>query len=146
MKRIIVAGGRNFNDADRLKDELSAILTPYAKGNFDAGTFTMTYKVIFVCGYARGADTLAEEFARSRGIAVDPYPANWGDIEGKPAHEIKVGKNGKEYWTRAGHFRNQEMADNADVLVAFWDGKSTGTKDMIKRATLNRLETHIFYY
>ena len=32
----------------------------------------------------------------------------------------------------AGPIRNKEMAQNGDFLVAFWDGKSKGTKNMIK--------------
>jgi uncharacterized phage-like protein YoqJ len=44
------------------------------------------------------------------------YPANW-----------------RKYGKRAGHRRNQQMADNADALIALWDGESPGTRDMIRR-------------
>lgn len=37
----------------------------------------------------------------------------------------------KTYDRAAGPIRNKEMAEFGDFLLAFWDGKSTGTKNMI---------------
>lgn len=34
----------------------------------------------------------------------------------------------------------------ADGLIAFWDGRSPGTKNMIENAHKARLETHVYYY
>jgi hypothetical protein len=47
----------------------------------------------------------------------------------------EIGQNsfGKKYWKRAGAFRNQQMADYADALIAITNG-SSGTADMIERA------------
>ena len=42
--------------------------------------------------------------------------------------------------------RNAEMAEEADVLVAFWDGKSRGTRHMIGCAFKEGLEIHIYRY
>ena len=67
-----------------------------------------------VCGCASGADSLGERYAKENGISVKYFPANWG-ILGK----------------HAGPIRNLEMAQYGDYLVAFWDGKSAGTKNMI---------------
>ena len=67
-----------------------------------------------VCGGASGADTLGREWAQKHNIPVKMFPAEW-DTYGK----------------YAGIKRNHEMGDYADFLVAFWDGYSTGTKDMI---------------
>lgn len=55
-------------------------------------------------------------------------------FEGWP--ELKIfkadwGKHGK----KAGPIRNKAMIDDADALVAFWDGKSRGTKNCIRCAT-----------
>ena len=69
-----------------------------------------------VSGKARGADSLGEVYALDHGITVAEFPADWD----------KFGKS-------AGHVRNQQMADYADILVAFWDGESKGTKSMIKK-------------
>lgn len=48
----------------------------------------------------------------------------------------------------AGPIRNQEMLDNgkADALVAFWDGKSPGTKDMIRRAKRKGIKVKVVYF
>lgn len=68
-------------------------------------------------GLAKGADTLGAFWASYRRIPIEGYPAQWAT-----------------YGKRAGLLRNEEMANNADRLVAFWDGQSTGTKHMIDTA------------
>ena len=102
--RIIVAGSRNFTNYNYLKNKLDSILNEVI----------VSYDIIIVSGTARGVDTFGEKYAEERGLAVERYPANWD----------KYGKS-------AGYRRNVEMAKNADVLVAFWDGSSKGTKHMI---------------
>jgi hypothetical protein len=43
------------------------------------------------------------------------------------------------YGKRAGMIRNQEMVDFCDILISFWDGKSTGTLQAINYAkSINR--------
>lgn len=79
-----------------------------------------------VSGNARGADRLGERYAEDRWINCMKFPANWA----------KYGKG-------AGPIRNQEMADYADILVAFWDYQSSGTRDMITRAMKEGLEVHV---
>ena len=69
----------------------------------------------FVCGGARGADTLGERWAKQRGYPTVSMPADW-DQHGKAA----------------GPIRNAEMAEITDVLVAFWDGHSRGTQHMLR--------------
>lgn len=67
-----------------------------------------------VCGEARGADSLGRRYAEENGIPIKSFPAQWD-----------------KYGKAAGIIRNHEMGDYADYLVAFWDGQSRGTKDMI---------------
>lgn len=71
-----------------------------------------------VCGGATGADEYGRVWAIGNNIPVKMFPANWG------AH----GKS-------AGPIRNRQMAEYAERLIAFWDGKSRGTKNMIDTAT-----------
>ena len=66
-----------------------------------------------VCGGAKGADSLGAEWARKNGVPVKYFNAEW-----------------EKYGRVAGIIRNHQMGDYADYLVAFWDGKSSGTKDM----------------
>lgn len=67
-----------------------------------------------VSGGANGVDTLAEQWAKRHNIEFVAFPAHW-DRWGK----------------RAGMLRNEDMCNFADILVSFWDGKSSGTKHAI---------------
>ena len=67
-----------------------------------------------ISGMARGADRRGVVYAHTYNIPVKCFPAKW-DLYGKSA----------------GYKRNIEMANNADMLIAFWDGTSKGTKHMI---------------
>lgn len=42
--------------------------------------------------------------------------------------------------------RNDEMATYADMLIAFWDGQSVGTQDMIDRMEKLGKEVKVIYY
>ena len=71
-----------------------------------------------ISGSARGADVLGERWALENNIPLRRMPANWA-------------KDGQ----RAGYIRNVQMAENADALLALWNGKSPGTRHMIEIAT-----------
>ena len=81
-----------------------------------------------ISGNAKGADQMGEWWAQEREIPVRVFPANWA-------------QHGKA----AGHIRNQEMAKVGDCLVAFWDGKSPGTKSIIEYALKRNLQTIVEY-
>ena len=51
-----------------------------------------------------------------------------------------------KYGKSAGHRRNAIMADNADILLAFWDHKSKGTRGMIDQAAAKGLKVRITRY
>ena len=101
---VIIAGSRDFNDYDLL-----CVKCDYL--------FQNKKPTAILCGKARGADTLGERYAKEHDIPVNYYPAEWG-----------------RYGKSAGYIRNEQMAMNADALIAFWDGKSRGTKHMIDLA------------
>jgi len=75
---------------------------------------------VCIVGGARGADTLAEDEARDRGITVERYDAEW-----------------EKYGRAAGPIRNQRMLDEGqpDEVVAFHPNLSAskGTADMVRR-------------
>jgi len=85
-----------------------------------------TISVVF-CGLAYGVDLLGERYAKLRGIPVEYFPADWD-----------------KYGRKAGYLRNIEMADKADALIAFWDGKSKGTRGMINLAKERRLIVKVY--
>ena len=78
-------------------------------------------------GAARGADTSAALYARALGITETAYPAKW-----------------REQGRAAGVIRNLEMLDTKpDLVLAFWDGKSTGTLHCINEATKRGIPVEI---
>ena len=113
--RVIVAGSRDFDDYDLLREKCDALLARKTDKN-----------IIIVSGTARGADQLGERYARERGYQIERYPADWNN-DGKAA----------------GPIRNAKMADNADALIAFWDGESRGTQNMIDEATRKGLAVRV---
>jgi len=117
--KVIIAGGRDFNDSDLLEETVDNTLRVKLR----------TTKVEIVCGRANGADTLGEVYALDHGIGIKYFPADWD-------------KHGK----KAGYLRNKEMALYADALIAFWDGKSKGTDSMIKLAKKHNLKTKVVRY
>lgn len=117
--KLIIAGGREFRDYEYMKQECDFMLSVLLE----------TCKVEIVSGGARGADTLALEYARERGYPVTLMKADW-DTHGKSA----------------GYIRNQEMANYATHCLAFWDGKSRGTKHMIDIAQKDGLRCRVVEY
>lgn len=117
--RVIIAGGRDFDNYELLKAKCDSILSSKAA----------THKIIVVSGAAKGADKLGEQYAREKGYAIDSRPADW-NTHGKSA----------------GFIRNAQMANSADALIAFWDGQSHGTKHMIDTALRNGLAVRTVLY
>ncbi|MGN0513064.1 MAG: DUF2493 domain-containing protein [Lachnospiraceae bacterium] len=118
MFRVIIAGSRDFNDYDFLCHVMDRLLSNYAQEDIQ-----------IVCGMAKGADTCGEHYAKEHGYKIRYFKADWDC-----------------YGTAAGPIRNEEMARNADALVAFWDGKSPGTKSMIQLAQKYNLQTRVKKY
>lgn len=118
MIRIIIAGSRDFNDYELLKEKMDTVIA-----NFP------TERLEIVSGGARGADALGVRYAQERNLNYCIMLADWD-----------------EYGPSAGMIRNRNMALRADYLVAFWDGKSRGTSNMID--TMKKINKHgeVFLY
>lgn len=101
---VIIAGSRNFNDYELLKEKALIILSKKLP----------LFNVVIVSGEANGADKLGERFAEEHNLGLIKMPADWD----------KYGKS-------AGYKRNQEMAEIANACIVFWDGESFGSKHMI---------------
>lgn len=78
-----------------------------------------------VCGGARGIDESGRVWAENIGIPVKYFYADWNT-----------------FGRAAGPIRNQEMAEYADALILIWDGESSGSKDMFKRAKICGLKIY----
>lgn len=103
--KVIIAGSRGFSNYKLLREKCNEYLREKRK----------EYNIIIISGGARGADFFGEKYAKDEGFSLEVFPANWN----------KFGK-------AAGFKRNEQMAEVADALIAFWDGKSHGTKHMIE--------------
>lgn len=102
--RVIISGGRDFKNYDLLKTQCLRLLANKLQDS----------NVIVFSGGAEGADELAIQFAKEMKLPYRVFDADWDGL-------------GK----KAGMVRNQEMLLYADACIAFWDGKSEGTKNMI---------------
>lgn len=84
-----------------------------------------------------GGDFWGEKWAIENEIPIIPFPADWDNIDA-PNAIVKTNAYSKQYNARAGFDRNQLMADcaaaNNGRLIAIYKGKSSGTRDMVKRA------------
>ena len=81
-----------------------------------------------VTGSASGVDAEAARAARERDLAVIRVAASFEESRD----------------ARAAAERNQKLIDQADVLVAFWDGASQGTRGTIDRALASGKEVHVY--
>jgi hypothetical protein len=74
-------------------------------------------EIAIISGGARGVDTFAADWAKRKGVPLTVFDADW-DTHGKAA----------------GPIRNTAIVEAAEVVIAFVDGPSKGTKDAIKKA------------
>lgn len=129
--KVIIAGGRDYRDYETAKKWIGFYLKntdepiEIISGRCNAGTETFTTdEGVVVCG----ADGLGERYAKENNIPVIPVPADW-----------RLG-------TKGGGIRNSKMADIATHLIAFHDGKTTGTANMIKKAKAKKLHVRVVKY
>lgn len=100
--RVLVTGSRNWADYDRLSLELGVAI--------GESCWPLTGVVIVHGACPKGADTMADEIARSYGYRTEPHPADWD-----------------AYGRRAGFIRNAEMAAlGASICLAFIRNGSAG--------------------
>lgn len=114
--KVIIAGGRLFNDYNLLCQKCDDILSSHSD-------------IEIVSGTANGADKLGERYATDRSYPITKFPADWNC-----------------YGKSAGYRRNSDMAKYSDMLIAFWDGKSKGTEHMINLAKTNNLVVNVIIY
>lgn len=130
--KIIVAGTRTFNDYELLKTTLDNLL----QNKTD---------IVIMSGGAKGADALGERYAKENNYPVEKYEADWNNLDVKPC-VVKYSKYGKPYNALAGHIRNEKMAQAACAAAIFWDGSSTGSKNMKTLAEQYNLKLTIIEY
>ena len=120
MKEIKVAivGRRTFNSYD----DVEAVMSKFISSN----DVTVTE---IVSDGAKGADALGERYAENHNIPTKIYYADW-----------------KKFGRRAGPIRNVDIINRCDACIAFWDGKSHGTKHDIELCREQHKPCIIFNY
>ena len=109
--RLIIAGSRDFFDYNLVANEANLFIAAIRTGTPNA-------QISIVSGNAKGVDELGEQFAKDNNLEVIRIPAEW-----------------ERHGRFAGPIRNKEMVKLGTHVLAFWDGKSKGTKSMINLAT-----------
>lgn len=104
--KLAVVGGRDFDNYDLVQDAVLTLGITYGVCDF-----------IIISGGARGADALAKKLAQCWNYPYIEFPADW-----------------EKWGKRAGYIRNHDIVEACDKLIAFWDGKSKGTKHSIDLA------------
>ena len=102
--KLAIIGSRSFNNYAWLEQ---CLLRSFRVADIEA----------VISGGARGADALASRFAYCHSLPLIILRPDW-----------------ETHGRKAGPIRNSEIVAQADVLVAFWDGASAGTRDSIAKA------------
>lgn len=104
--KIAIIGSRSFSNYELFCETINNYLIEN----------DLTVKCV-VSGGAKGADALSEKFAIDNGLEMMVFRPDW-----------------KKYGRTAGIIRNTQIIENSDIVFAFWDGKSSGTKDSVAKA------------
>lgn len=100
--KLAIIGSRDFNNFDLLESNV-----------------VKTTPSLIISGGAKGADSLAEQYADKYQVEMLVFKPDW-----------------KQFGRGAGIVRNRQIVDAADHIMAFWDGKSKGTKSSIDYARI----------
>ena len=80
-----------------------------------------------VSGGARGIDTCAQEYALAHGLKLTEFLPEYN----------KYGRN-------APLRRNLQIIEYADAVIAFWDGRSRGTKFVIEQCQQRSIKITVY--
>ena len=97
MKRIIIAGCRNYTNYCEAKEYIDYCLS-------DIGN---SHEIIIISGGCNGADMIGERYAEENNFIIERYPAQWS-----------------KYGKKAGPIRNKTMAEVADFVICFGTAKA----------------------
>ena len=110
-KKVVIGGCRDYNDYVFFKSRLDAILKNEKN------------EIIIISGHCSGVDIMGEKYAAENGFNVEIFIPEW-----------------EKYGRAAGPIRNKKMVECADLVIAFWDGRSKGTSSLIKYAQNSKKE------
>lgn len=121
----------NKNKKNKSKVNCEKLALSYVNRDYDFMRYSLDLYSIteIVSGGAQGADALAERYANDKDLLLTVINANWD----------KYGKS-------AGYKRNLEIVERSEIIIAFWDGVSKGTKHTIDIASNENKEVIVYYF
>ena len=129
--KLAIVGSRTFNDYELLVEHaclFSCACTPVDVDHSGSLIYGKT-ELEVILGGAKGADILAKKWALANWIQYTEFPADW-----------------KKYGITAGFTRNIQIITACDIVLAFWDGESKGTKSSLSLAKAQKKPTFIVYF
>jgi hypothetical protein len=115
--RVLICGDRHWGDEFPIRLILEGLDKLYGD-------------VVLIEGEAKGADSLARDYARDHAIRVEAFPADWAT-----------------HGRAAGPIRNKQMLDmgKPEIVFALHDDltQSKGTRNMVKQALDRGIETYV---
>lgn len=111
---VIIAGSSGFEDYTKFENKCNYFLSEKIK----------THNIVILSGTSYRITSIINQYSYEHNFITIPFDAEWG----------KYGKN-------AGNISNEKMINCADALIAFWDGKSTFTANLINMAKAKGLKT-----
>lgn len=119
-----VVGSRDYPYEDKVRSFIGTLA--YQPVPTEAQRFPRELPLV-ISGGARGVDTWAVDEAEQWDLPVHVFHADWSQGAG------------------AGLVRNQLIVDAADLVVAFWDGKSRGTLDTVRKAHAKGIPVTVYW-
>jgi hypothetical protein len=141
--RIIVVGGRDIllKHYEYIKSELDNVITKLKSeghSNFEIVHGELTY-----------CEKMAKTYAEEKGYKHKKFVANIRNLDVKTCR-IEPDRYGRPYNALANVYKNEKEFNYAKedngILVAFYNGKSKGTKGFIKQSKKHNLRTIIIDY
>lgn len=117
--KVIIAGSSGFHDKSTFMQKVDYYLSGKIK----------THNVILLAGTSMFTKELILEYAKKRNIHIEPHNAKWG-----------------KYYENGAMDTIDEMINEADAVIAFWNGKGTITGELIKKAQLTGIKCKIIKY
>jgi len=120
--KVIIAASRSFSNYNFFKEKTQYFLSNIIKNN----------SLVIISGVSKQSDMLIARLSEDIMFVKEPYETDWD-------------KYGQDK-IKAINESNEKMTSSADALIAFWDGKSVGIKNLIEHAKQKGIKVKVIEY